>query len=184
MSEALVLVGLSGSGKSTVARLVAARLGIAFHDTDRLIEEQAGETVATLFAARGEDAFRDLEAAAVAEACARNGVVAVGGGAVLRTTNRLNMRRGNLVVWLDTPPSVLASRLAHHTQGEERPLLRGNLDQRVRALWVERRACYALAAHVRVPHQHGGLSGSHVTAQTVAGIFATWRDGNRGSASG
>jgi len=177
MSEALVLVGLSGSGKSTVARLAAGRLGLAFYDTDRMIEERAGETVANLFGARGEDAFRELETVAVVEACARNGVVAVGGGAVLRAANRLNMRRGNLVVWLDTPPSILVSRLAHHTQGEERPLLRGNLEQRVRSLWVERRACYALAAHVRVPHQHGGSSGSYATAQTVAGIFAAWRAG-------
>jgi len=173
-----VLVGLSGSGKSTVARLVAGRLGLVLYDTDRLIEDQAVETVAKLFGSRGEDAFRDLEAAAVAEACAGSGVVAVGGGAVLRASNRLNMRRGNLVVWLDIPPSVLASRLAHHTQGEERPLLRGDLDQRVRSLWVERRAYYAATAHVRVPHQHGGSSGSHATAQTVAEMFAAWRDEN------
>ena len=177
MSEALVLVGLSGSGKSTVARLVAARLRLVLHDTDRLIEERAGETVAHLFADRGENAFRDLEVAAVAEACAGHGVVAVGGGAVLRAANRQSMRSGNLVVWLDTPASVLVSRLAHHTLGEERPLLRGNLEQRMRSLWIERRAFYAIAAHVRVPHQQGGSSGSHATAQTVAGLFAAWRGG-------
>jgi shikimate kinase len=183
MSEALVLVGLSGSGKSTVARLVAARLGVAHYDTDRLVEEQAGETVAALFAARGEAAFRDLEEAAVADVCGRSGVVAVGGGAVLRSANRMRIRRGNLVVWLDTPAGVLASRLAHHAHGEERPLLRGNLDERVRSLWSERRACYAAAAHLRVPHQHGGSSGSHATAQRVAAIFVAWRDGGRQSAT-
>ncbi|HVA91634.1 MAG TPA: shikimate kinase [Chloroflexota bacterium] len=176
MSDALVLVGLSGSGKSTVARLAAARLGLAHYDTDRLIEEHAGSPVSGLFASRGEEAFRELEEAAIAEACARSGVVAVGGGAVLRAANRLHMREGNLVVWLDTPPAILAARLAHHTQGEERPLLRGNLDARMLALWYERRASYALTAHLRVPHQQGGSSGSHATAQRIAGIFTAWRD--------
>jgi shikimate kinase len=172
---ALVLVGLSGSGKSTVGRLVAARLGLHVFDTDRMIEQRAGCTVAELFAGRGEAAFRDLEAEAVADACARPGVVAVGGGAVLRAANRVHMRRGNLVVWLDTPAEILASRLTRHTQGEERPLLRGNLDERMSILWVERRAAYAAASHVRVPTSRAAHSGSHAVAAIVTNCFRAWR---------
>lgn len=174
---ALVLVGLSGSGKSTVGRLVAARLGLHVFDTDRMIEQRAGCTVAELFAERGEAVFRDLETEAVADACARPGVVAVGGGAVLRAANRAYMRRGNLVVWLDTPAEILASRLTRHTQGEERPLLRGNLDERMSALWVERRAAYAATSHVRVPTSRAAHSGSHAVAALVRAYFKAWRGG-------
>lgn len=174
MSGALVLVGLSGSGKSTIGRLVAAHLGLTLRDTDRMIESATGESVAALFASRGEPAFRDLEAAAVAEACALSGVVAVGGGAVLREANRAHMRRANLVVWLDTPPGILAARLARHTEGEERPLLRGDLEERIVTLWRERRPSYALAAHVTVTHEQGGATGSHAVAAKVTALFSAW----------
>ncbi|MGH2387849.1 MAG: shikimate kinase [Chloroflexota bacterium] len=176
-SGALILVGLSGSGKSTVGRLVAARLGLPVFDTDRMIEQRSGHTIADLFASRGEAAFRELEAAAVADACTRSGVVAVGGGAVLRADNRARMRQGNLVIWLDTSAGILASRLAHHTHGEERPLLRGDLDERMSTLWVERRAAYAAAAHVRVPTSRSAHSGSHAVAATVTACFRAWLDG-------
>src|SRR5690349_10130760 len=107
MSGAVVLIGLSGSGKSTAGRALAARLGLPLLDTDRLIEERAGRPVAAIFAEEGEEAFRALEQAAVADACAQAAVVSVGGGAVLRPANRRAMRRGNLVVWLDLPVALL-----------------------------------------------------------------------------
>ena len=177
MSGALVLVGLSGSGKSTVGRLVAGRLGLAVRDTDRLIEQRTSDSVAALFATRGEAAFRDLEEQAVADVCAQPCVAAMGGGAVLRPANRARMRCGNLVVWLDTPAAILASRLARHTHGEERPLLRGNLDERMAVLWVERRAAYAAASHVRVPTLRSGHSGSHAVAAVVTACFTAWLGG-------
>ncbi len=177
MSGALVLVGLSGSGKSTVGRLVAGRLGLAVRDTDRLIEQRTSDTVAALFERRGEAAFRDLEEAAVAEVCARPCVAAMGGGAVLRPANRAHMRSGNLVIWLDTPAAILTSRLVRHIQGEERPLLRGNLDERMATLWVERRSAYAAASHVRIPTMQSGHSGTHVVAAAVTASFKVWLNG-------
>jgi shikimate kinase len=176
LSGALVLVGLSGSGKSTVGRLVAGRLGLAVRDTDRLIEQRTSDTVAALFSRRGEAAFRELEAQMVAEVCARPCVAAMGGGAVLRPANRARMRVGNLVIWLDTPAAVLASRLARHVHGEERPLLRGNLDQRMATLWVERRNAYAAAAHVRIPTMRSGHSGTYAVAAAVTASFRAWLD--------
>src|SRR6185312_17088081 len=122
-------------------------------------------------------AFRDLEEQAVAEVCARPCVAAMGGGAVLRSVNRAHMRAGNLVIWLDTPAAILISRLARHTHGEERPLLRGNIEKRMAALWVERRSAYAAAAHVRIPTMQSGRSGTHAVAAVVTTSFKAWLGG-------
>jgi shikimate kinase len=159
-----------------VGRLVAGRLGLVVRDTDRLIEQRTSDTVAALFSRRGEAAFRDLEEQAVAEVCARPCVAAMGGGAVLRPANRVRMRTGNLVIWLDTPAEILASRLARHLHGEERPLLRGNLDERMATLWVERRSAYAAASHVRIPTMRSGHSGTYAVAAAVTASFRAWLD--------
>lgn len=175
MSGALVLVGLSGSGKSTIGRVLATRLGMPLLDTDRLIEDTAAASVADIFERRGEEVFRDLEQAAVADACGRAAVVATGGGAVLRPANRRAMRRGNLVVWLDAPVAMLARRLATHTDGEERPLLRGDTEQRLRVLWRERRPLYAASAHVRAGVGDQAQAGVHDTPKRLAAIYLAWR---------
>ena len=84
MSPVAVLVGAPGAGKTTVGRLLAARLGVGFADTDALVEEASGRVIADIFTSDGEPAFRALEAAAVARALAgHDGVLALGGGAVL-----------------------------------------------------------------------------------------------------
>ena len=83
MSPAVVLVGPPGAGKTTVGRLLAARWGVAFADTDDLVEARAGRAIADIFTGDGEPAFRALEREAVAEAlAAHTGVLALGGGAV------------------------------------------------------------------------------------------------------
>jgi shikimate kinase len=169
-----VLIGLSGSGKSTVGRALSARLDLPLVDTDRLIEEHAGKSVAAIFGGEGEEAFRDLEETAVAGACAQVSVVAVGGGAVLRAANRDVMRRENLVVWLDLPPAVLAQRLATHSEGEERPLLRGVVEERLRSLWQARRALYEQTAHLRVDGDLA-LAGAHAIAKHLSAVYEDWR---------
>lgn len=174
MSGALVLIGLSGSGKSTVGRALSARLGLPLIDTDRQVEERAGRPVAAIFGGEGEEAFRDLEEAAVTGACAQAAVVAVGGGAVLRTANREAMRRENLVVWLDLPPAVLAQRLAAHTKEEERPLLRGGVEERLRSLWQARRPLYEQTAHLRVDGALA-LAGAHAIARYLGTVYEDWR---------
>lgn len=118
----VVLVGLMGSGKTTVGNLVADRLGLPFADTDHLVEVAAGRTVAEVFAYEHEAGFRARESAALVAALARPQVVATGGGAVLIDLNRRVIRSAPVVVWLAAPPEVLASRLAGDA-GDERPLL-------------------------------------------------------------
>ncbi|MBY6277565.1 shikimate kinase [Symbiobacterium thermophilum] len=147
----IVLVGLMGSGKTAVGRLLAERLGRPFVDTDRLVEADAGRTVADIFAAEGEEGFRRREAEVVARAAAGdNQVIATGGGAVLRTENREALRRTGFVIWLDAEPETLYDRA--RGQGlHRRPLLSGpDPLGRLRALAAARRPFYAQTAHVRI----------------------------------
>lgn len=150
----LVLIGLSGSGKTTVGRLVAGRLGWRFVDTDEEIGQRTGQSVQEIFRERGEAYFRAIEAEVVREACARTGhTIATGGGAVLDGSNRACMLRGNLVVFLDGRPEVLAERLQTSIRQEPRPLLAGGEDRatlvaRLRQLAHERAEHYRCAHHV------------------------------------
>lgn len=119
----VVLVGLMGSGKSTVGRILADRLQRPLLDTDALIEQRAGRTVREIFASDGEVAFRDLEAAVLVEALAGDepAVVSTGGGVVLRPENRAALGAARArVVWLCAEPSTLLERIRH---AGNRPLL-------------------------------------------------------------
>jgi shikimate kinase/3-dehydroquinate synthase len=118
----LYLIGNMGSGKTTVGKRVAERLGLPFYDLDQRIEQATGLTIAELFTQQGEARFRDLESRALAEiACLPQGVVATGGGVVLRETNRVLMRRTGWVIYLRASPDTLWRRLKHAI---DRPLLR------------------------------------------------------------
>lgn len=121
----VVLVGLMGSGKTTVGRRLARRLDRPFVDADEEIERASGRTVAALFAERGEDGFRSVEADVLADLVARSDptVVAAGGGVVVTEANRaLLASPGVFVVWLDGSPAFLASRAKPKPH---RPLLEG-----------------------------------------------------------
>jgi shikimate kinase len=111
--QSIFLIGYRGTGKSTVARLLAERLGWDWIDADDEIERRAGKTIADIFADDGERVFRDLEAEVVAELCRwRRSVVALGGGAVLREENRTAIRLAGLVIWLTATPDSLERRVA------------------------------------------------------------------------
>lgn len=148
--QSIALVGLSGVGKSSVGRLLAARLGWPLLDTDALIAETAGRTVAQIFADSGEPRFRDLESAALQRALSITAcVVSTGGGIVLRAENRALLRARAFVVWLDAPTETLAARLLAHD--EARPLIGGdNPVARLEALRAARAGLYAQVAHARV----------------------------------
>jgi shikimate kinase/3-dehydroquinate synthase len=106
-----------------VGRLVAARTGLAFVDTDELVEQAAGRPILELFDAEGEEQFRARESQALREALGRGPVVvAVGGGAVVREENRQQMREKGEVIWLTAQPRVLADRVGGDPS---RPLLSG-----------------------------------------------------------
>jgi shikimate kinase len=138
----VALIGLSGVGKSTVGRALAARLGWPLRDTDAMVEAADGRRVTDIFAAEGEARFREMEAAALREALAGAPcVVSTGGGIVLRPENRQMLRERALVVWLDAPTSALVARLQAHD--EDRPLLAGDAAGRLEAMRAARAGLYA-----------------------------------------
>lgn len=120
----VVLVGMMGSGKTSVGRRVAERLRRPFLDSDAQVEARTGRTVREIFETdgMGELAFRALEAEALAEALARlaPSVISAAGGVVLDPTNRARLRESAMVVWLHADPAVLATRV---TTADHRPLL-------------------------------------------------------------
>jgi shikimate kinase len=153
----VALVGLSGAGKSTVAPMLARRLGYLAVDLDRAVEARAGRGVAELFDRLGEAGFRDLEAAELQRVLdGPPAVVATGGGVVLRAANRERLRSQARVVWLRADPADLADRLAGC--GEERPLLAGDAAAALRRLAAEREHLYREVADVTVDVTGLGLA--------------------------
>jgi shikimate kinase len=146
----VVLVGLSGSGKTTVARLLARRLGWRFVDTDQVIQHDAGMSVQEIFRVQGEPAFRTLESEIIADVCRRSRqVIATGGGSFVADANRSSLLTGNLVVYLESQPETLATRLSRNMGREPRPLLEdGNLVERLAELGRQRDQQYRCAHHV------------------------------------
>lgn len=126
----LALVGSRGTGKSTVGRLVADALAMPFVDADRELESRLGRSIASIFAERGESAFRDEEALLLHELTGRPGLVlATGGGVILREANRHALRRFGFVAWLKADPTTLAARLQGDPAGRPALTPLGLLDE-------------------------------------------------------
>jgi shikimate kinase len=141
----IVLVGMPGSGKSTVGRQLARRLNWPFVDSDSEIERHLGCSIRSYFEQHGEALFRDIEQQVLAELLGREShVVATGGGAVLREATRLLMQAQAQVVYLRSSPEELMRRLRHDTN---RPLLQVRDPMRkLRDLFRERDPLYRDAA--------------------------------------
>lgn len=112
-SRPIALIGYRGTGKTTVAKLLALRLGWDWVDADVEVELRAGKSIATIFADDGEAEFRHLESLVATELCARDRtILALGGGAVLRESNRLETKKCQAVIWLKASGETLAERIA------------------------------------------------------------------------
>lgn len=149
MSRSIALAGMPGSGKSTIARLLADRLGRGLADTDVEIARHVGMSIPRIFAERGEAWFRAAEREVVREVARYEDlVIALGGGAVLDDANLTDLLLTGIVVHLDVPVEVLVERLATDGDGDERPLLAGDLPERLRELHTRRAPAYAEAADV------------------------------------
>lgn len=147
MPNNVILIGFSGTGKSSVGRIVAKRLGWAFVDTDELLVARFGVPIATVFRDQGEAAFRIAEREAVATACAgERQVISLGGGATIDPASRERIRAGNLVIRLAASPAALLRRLQSDPGAEERPLLAGRDPlARIQAMLAARADAYAIA---------------------------------------
>jgi shikimate kinase len=139
------LVGMPGSGKSTVGPELAERLDVLFVELDTEIERAAGKTVRDIFASEGEARFRELEAAALVQVAGRDpSVVSCGGGVVLEPANRVTLRAAGEVVFLSVPLDVLKARVV---PSAERPLIHESAD--LDRLFTDRERLYReFAAHV------------------------------------
>jgi shikimate kinase len=123
----IVLVGARCSGKTTVGKILSARTGKVFLDTDALVEEEAGASIEELIAAAGWEAFRGLERQAVKVVVERDDqIIATGGGVVLDEMNVNQLAANALVVWLDGKAEVLRQRMEKEEHsGKRRPSLTG-----------------------------------------------------------
>lgn len=141
----VILTGFMGTGKSTVGKLLAARLGLPFIDTDEEIERSAGRAIREIFKDDGEAHFRELERRMIAAAVEKDAVVATGGGAIVDTENYERMHAAGPIICLTAAADVILRRTAAN---RDRPLLHGDdSGLRIRQLLGERAAAYARADH-------------------------------------
>jgi shikimate kinase len=142
----IALVGLPGSGKSTIGRQLARRLGLVSIDTDHVIEQRLGCSIREYFEREGETSFRDVEQSVLDDVTqTHHGVLSTGGGSVLRVSNREHLRERCQVVYLRSSPEEIFRRLRHDMQ---RPLLQ--VDDpltRLRDLYAIRDPLYRETAH-------------------------------------
>lgn len=152
-SSIIFLIGLRGSGKSTVGRALAERLGLSFADLDDVVEEQAGKTIAEIVQAEGWEAFRAMEHEALKGVCDGSGiVVAPGGGIVLDERNRKLMEGAGKIVYLMADVPLLLSRLEKDPGESQRPSLSGRTqEEEILDCFREREPLYMMLMDYTVP---------------------------------
>ena len=117
----IVLTGFMGAGKSATGKILARKLNFEFIDADSIIEERAGQSIKEIFSLQGESFFRSLEKTVVAEVARKDGVViAVGGGAIVDSANRRNLKKNGIIIFLMVSPDEIRKRVAGD---DSRPLL-------------------------------------------------------------
>ena len=145
----IALIGFMGVGKTTVSHALSERTGAEEIDIDRWIVEKEGRAITEIFQTEGEQAFRDIETAAVKELSLLNGkILSCGGGAVLRSCNVDALKNHGIIVLLTAMPETIFERVRH---GKDRPVLNGNMNVAyIAELMEKRRPAYEAAADVTV----------------------------------
>ena len=171
MTRPIFLIGYRGAGKTAIARALAARMNRPWIDADAVLEQQAGKSIRAIFAEEGEPSFRDRESAVLKELANFDGIVATGGGVVLRPENRTILKRGQ-VVWLTAPADVIWRRLQADTNtAARRPnLAQGGLAE-IESLLALREPLYRECATITVDST---LDGPDLIADAVVRSIASF----------
>ena len=141
--ESIVLIGMPGSGKSAVGRILAEKTGLPFVDTDQEIVKYAGKPIPSIFRENGEKIFRDLESTVILDHTRRGGqIISTGGGAVLRAENVSCLRQNGRLFWLNRDPASLVPT-------DDRPL--ADTEAKMKQLYAEREPVYRAAADETIP---------------------------------
>lgn len=163
MSRAVYLCGFMGCGKTTVGRVLADLLGTAYADMDAYIEKSEKMSIPRIFSQKGEEYFRDAETRAVGEMGKNGGVIACGGGAMLREENARIAGENGIVVYIDTPYDICWERIK---DDPDRPIAAANTKESLRELYEKRKALYTAHSGFRAD---GTGSPSEIAAQ-IAGF--------------
>jgi shikimate kinase len=144
----IFLIGMPGSGKTTVGKLLAEKLGVIFYDLDAEIELHQGESITVIFNTGGESMFRKIETQVLQEALSveQPFVMAAGGGTPCFYDNLKLMNKAGITIYLDVALDLLVER-TQYSAG--RPLLRKNHQQQIQALWTSRQEYYQ-QAHYKI----------------------------------
>lgn len=148
MKHNIVLIGFMGCGKTTIGKVLAQELGYTFTDTDACIEESAKKTISEIFAAQGEEYFRNLETETVNELMETTdyAVISTGGGLPLRKVNADILKKNGFVVYLKVQGETVEQRLKGDTT---RPLLQGeNVSEKIKSMLEFRDPMYEFGAHM------------------------------------
>ena len=161
-----------GCGKSAVGRRLSGLTGSRFVDTDELVVKAGGCSIPGLFALRGEDGFRDIEASVLGDLVGTSGIIlSTGGGVVLRESNREVLKKIGIVVWIDSDPDVLFERAM---RSGRRPLLQTeNPRESFDRLLAARCAVYEATADVRFDSTHVSLDETARRVLETAMLFHT-----------
>ena len=145
-TQNIFLIGLMGSGKTTIGQLLAKRVGLTFFDSDHELESRTGVSVATIFEIEGEPAFRSREAAIIQELTQRQAIIlSTGGGAILEADTRDVLRARGMVIYLHSTPETSYERVRRN---RDRPLLMVTDPlARLRQLYEVRHPLYLETAH-------------------------------------
>lgn len=144
--KTIILIGMMGSGKTTVGKLLGEKLNINHFDIDSLIESQNKKTIAEIFSTHGEEYFRELEKQAIKNIFnPQNQILSLGGGSFENKETQNLLINNSTIIYLETSPSIIFDRIKNNTQ---RPLLKNNMNiEKISEIIKTRQANYELANH-------------------------------------